>query len=168
VKLGLIAVLGLLAAGCGDSAAADAIGDGDYMDDDIPAGNCGPTGCGSDGGVPVGFPCAGSTECSGDAVCVAPFVEGEVGEFVCGAQCIPLMDEASWCLDASACCDANAVCSPRGLCIEGPVSADDTTGGASSGTDTGANATGATEAGTDSGDSGGSSGDGTSSSTTSG
>lgn len=125
----------LALAGCG--AANDAGGDGDYMDDDLPMGNCsaGSGGaCPADSGnVPAGFPCGASQDCEGDLTCVAPFADDEVGEFTCSAQCIPLEDEAWWCLDASACCDVDAVCSPRGLCLL-PGALDDTAGDAASST----------------------------------
>jgi hypothetical protein len=133
------AVIALTACALMACAASTSAGDGDYMDDDLPMGMCGATGCDTDqGGVPVGFPCAGTNECSGDAVCIAPFTDGDVGEFTCAAQCVPLDDDSTWCLDSSACCDANAVCNPRGLCIMGDPAADDTAGsGGSSGSSTG-------------------------------
>ncbi len=151
-----------LSSACGDSS-LDSAGDGDYMDDDIPMGNCGATGCDTDdGGVPIGFPCAQSSDCAGEAACVAPFADGDVGESVCSAQCVPIDDESSWCLDSAACCDANAVCNPRGLCIPGESSLD-SSGGATTTADTGdASSTGGSDSGgSDSGSGSGSgSGDG--------
>lgn len=139
------------------------------MDDDLPMGMCGVTGCATDsggGGVPVGFPCNGPNECSGEAACVAPYEDGEAGEFVCSAVCLPLEDESSWCLDDDACCDANAFCNPRGLCMMGDAALDDTTAGTDgSGTGVG------TDSGTDTGtgaDTGNDSGSGSGSGTTGG
>jgi hypothetical protein len=142
--LGIVALTAQL--GCGGSE-FDTAGDGDYMDDDIPMGQCGNTGCADTGGVPVGFPCGGSTECSGEAGCVAPFADGQAGDFVCIAQCIPNNDEASWCLDDAACCDETATCSTRGLCVAGAV--DDTAGIDSTGADTDTSA--GSDTGTDTG-----------------
>lgn len=121
-------VIGTAMALAGCSAADSAGGDGDYMDDDLPMGNCsaGSGGsCPDTGNVPAGFPCGGTLECTGDLACVATFQEGEVGEFTCSAQCIPNDDEAWWCIDAGGCCDPTATCSPRGLCIV-PDGLDDT------------------------------------------
>ena len=102
------------------------------MDDDLPMGNCGAgSGTGScpeeSGNVPAGLPCTVSANCEGELACIAPFIDDDVGEFVCSATCIGLEDEAWWCLDASACCDAAAICTPRGLCML-DVSVDDTAG----------------------------------------
>ena len=160
----------LAVVGCGDSS-LDSASDGDYMDDDIPMGNCGATGCDTDdGGVPIGFPCAQSSDCAGEAACVAPFADGDVGEFVCSAQCVPNDDESSWCLDAAACCDANAVCNPRGLCIQGEGSLDSSGGAATTGTGTGDATSTGTAGGSDTGvsDSGSGSGDTGGSGSTSG
>ena len=165
MRLGLVIGTALALAAC--AAADGAGGDGDYMDDDLPMGNCsgGTSGgaCPSDSGnVPAGFPCSGTQECTGDLSCVAPFMDDEVGEFTCSAQCIPNDDEAWWCIDAAACCDPAATCSPRGLCVL-PVALDDTaadgatmgdataTVGSTGGDPTGTAGTGDAGSGTDAG-----------------
>lgn len=138
MRLGLVIGAALALGGC---AADGAGGDGDYMDDDLPMGNCSGTSgaCPGDSGtVPAGFPCAGTPECAGDLACVAPFADDVVGEFTCSAQCIPSDDEAWWCIDASACCDPAATCTTRGLCVV-PDALDDTA--ADEGTTVGSTAT---------------------------
>ncbi len=135
MRLGLLIVVAL-ASGCaaGDDAAGG--GSDDFIDMDTPPGNCsaGTTAepCPDPGtsGAPEGAPCISSAQCELGTSCVAPFVDGEAGEFICSSQCIVLGDESRWCLDASACCEPGAVCSARGLCVEGGL--DDT--GTSSGT----------------------------------
>lgn len=175
MRLGLMIGTALALAGC--AADTGAGGDGDYMDDDLPMGNCSDGSGGAcpedSGNVPAGFPCGGTAECSGDLSCVAPFADDEVGEFTCSAQCIPTDDEAWWCIDPAGCCDPNATCTPRGLCVV-PDAIDDTAGddtiGASTG-GSGSTGSGGSDSGTDSGsgasDSGsdGSAGDESSSST---
>jgi hypothetical protein len=124
----------LALAGCGGF---DAAGDGDFMDDDLPMGNCSGTGTGAacpqttSGGVPAGFPCSASGQCEGDLHCVAPFDGEDAGDLFCSAQCIALEDSAWWCLDDDACCDPGAICTPRGLCVMGDA-LDDTVGDATS------------------------------------
>jgi hypothetical protein len=137
MRLGLT-IVAALACGC---AAADDAGQGaetdDFIDMDTPPGNCsagtGAMPCPDPGttGSPVGGPCLDSTDCAEGGWCVAPFNDGEVGDFTCVSECIPLMDESAWCLDASACCQEGAVCSARGLCVEGGL---DDSGTAGSGT----------------------------------
>lgn len=136
--LWLAAALGLLGCASADSDAGP--GTDDFIDMDTPPGNCsaGTTGMpcpdpGQTTGVPEGGACLDSTDCASGTSCIAPFVDGEVGDFVCTSQCIGLMDESAWCLDASACCDAGATCNPRGLCIEGALD-DSGSGTASDGT----------------------------------
>ena len=127
----------------------------DFIDMDTPPGNCsagtdanpcpdpGTTGAGE------GEACRESSDCANGNSCVAPFVAGEVGDFVCSSQCIALMDEAAWCLDATACCDPTAVCSARGLCVEGPLDDSGTAGESGSGTaDDGSGTDGSGTAGT--------------------
>lgn len=148
MRLGLTIVAALV---CGCSAAEDAGAEtDDFIDMDTPPGNCsaGTTGmpCPDPGttGAPVGGPCLDSADCA-EGWCVAPFTEGEVGSFTCIAECIPLMDESMWCLDASACCEPGAVCSARGLCVEGGL---DDSGTASSGTASGTASDGTASDGT--------------------
>src|SRR4029079_9186351 len=96
-------------------------------------------------GVPDGGACLDSSNCAMGSHCVAPFVDGDVGDFVCTAGCVPLMYEDAWCLDSSACCDAGAVCNSRGLCVEGSL--DDSGTAADSGTSDGTEGTGSTGSG---------------------
>ncbi len=85
--------------------------------------------------------CDLSTDCDPGEFCVAPFTpewgpEGK-GPNECVTECVVIMDELRWCLDATACCDSDAVCTDRGYC-EHPEG-----GGASSGgTDTDATGSG--------------------------
>jgi hypothetical protein len=161
MRLGLtiVALLGLV--GCAamhDAAVSDTE---DFIDMDTPPGNCsagtGAMPCPSPGdtGVPEGGACRESSDCASGNACTAPFVDGQAGEFTCTSQCVPLMDESSWCLDASACCDPGAVCSVRGLCVDGGL--DDSGTGSDTGTGTGTT-----------GDGSGTSGSGTSGSGTAG
>jgi hypothetical protein len=124
MRLGLL-VAAVLASGCGaDDGAAGGDTD-DYLDMDTPPGNCSagtaaePCPDPGSSGVPEGEPCNSSQQCAVGNACVAPFVDGEAGQFVCAWQCVELGDESQWCLDASACCEPGAVCSARGLCIAG-------------------------------------------------
>src|SRR5688572_13672441 len=112
MRLGFLCVGALLSSAC--AADASGAGEGDFMDDDLPMGNCGAgSGTGScpedSGNVPAGLPCTVSANCEGELACIAPFIDDDVGDFVCSATCIGLEDEAWWCLDASACCDAAAI-----------------------------------------------------------
>jgi hypothetical protein len=136
MRLGLV-IVALLASGC--AMAEDAAGGAtdDFIDMDTPPGNC-SAGTGADPcpdpgttGVPEGGACQQSSQCAPGSACIAPFIEGEIGEFECTSQCITVGDETAWCLDSSACCDEGAVCSARGLCIEGAL---DESGTASDGT----------------------------------
>lgn len=178
MRLGLTIVLALGLLGCGDFSEDAGADTDDFIDMDTPPGNCsagtGLDPCpdpGASTGIPEGGACRDSSDCAQDNHCIAPFVGGDVGDFVCTAQCIGLMDESAWCLDASACCDAGAVCSARGLCVEGALDDSGTAGESGSGTtgegttgegtSTGSGTVGGSESsGTDSGgtDSGGSSG----------
>jgi hypothetical protein len=132
------------AAGCGD-ASLDT-GDGDYMDDDLPMGNCSGTGAcpqgpsNPPGSVPVGGPCGDAADCSAGAACMAPWSDGEVGEFTCSAQCVPTDDESMWCLGSASCCDPEATCNARGLCRVGSA-LDDTAGSEGTASDGGASST---------------------------
>lgn len=164
MRLGLIIVasLGLLGCGAFDEDAGAATDD--FIDMDTPPGNCsagtGLAPCpdpGASTGIPEGGACRESSDCAPGNHCIAPFVDGDVGDFVCTAQCIALMDESAWCLDASACCDVGAVCSARGLCVEGGLDGSGTTGDTGSGTAGDGTAGGATSTGT----TGGSEGSGT-------
>lgn len=123
MRLGLTVVVGLLASGCAagnDSAQGDT---DDFIDQDVPPGNC-SAGTTSEcpepgtGGSPEGGPCIDSNDCA-NGNCIAPFIDGQVGDFTCTMQCISLEDEGAWCVDDSSCCDAGAgaVCSTRGLCV---------------------------------------------------
>ena len=76
-----------------------------------------------DGPSTVGVPdeCQVSSDCGRGEYCVAPFVpewgpEGK-GPNECVTECVVIMDELRWCLDASACCDPDAVCTDRGYCV---------------------------------------------------
>lgn len=126
-----------VAVGCG-SASLDT-GDGDYMDDDLPMGacpepgSCSPGAGNSPGTVPVGGSCSDAGDCSEGAGCMAPWSDGEVGEFTCSATCIPNDDDSMWCLGSAACCDPEATCNARGLCRVGAV-LEDTDGEEASGT----------------------------------
>jgi len=140
MRLGLT-IVALLAVGCGDFSESDLGGaTDDFIDMDEPGGNCsaGPeqNPCIDPGssGSPEGGPCQTTSQCVAGTVCVAPFMEGEVGDFTCSDQCIPLMDETMWCLDSTACCDPTAVCNARGLCVEGGV--DESGTGSDTGTGT--------------------------------
>jgi hypothetical protein len=139
------AVVGGLLSGCfsADSAEAD-----DYMDEDLPAGNCMTgTGCATEGGadasggVPAGS-CESTLQCDDEQICVATF-DGDIGEFECRSMCIIDMDEDHWCLDDDACCMAGSICSERGYCMPGDgttaadeTAADETTGADETGADT--------------------------------
>lgn len=161
MRLGWV-VVAALASGCAASG-ADAGATDDFIDMDTPPGNCSAT-VGVDpcpapdtSGSPEGGPCRNTEDCVAGTSCVAPYVDGNVGDFVCSAQCIQLMDESAWCLDSSACCDESSSCSARGLCVPGE-SLDDS--GSSDGTtDASSSGSGASSSG-GSGGSGGSSGTG--------
>jgi hypothetical protein len=149
MRLSLI-VVGLVFAGCGSAELSD------YMDEDLPAGQCKETEgdvCETGG---EGDQCGSTQDCGGDLICAAQF-NGDIGRFECQDVCIPTMDETRWCMDDAACCDAAATCGPRGYCmIDGGVgeTVDEASGGSegagttTSGTDTGG---GTTSAGTTSG-----------------
>jgi len=151
----MVAVLGLL--GCGAIEDAGASTD-DFIDMDTPPGNCsaetGAAPCpdpGASTGVPEGGACLESNDCAAGTYCIAPFHDGEVGDFTCTAQCIPLMDELSWCLDASACCDVGAACNSRGLCIDGGLDDSGTATDSGTGTEgTGTSSSGGSTAGSES------------------
>lgn len=146
----------------------------DFIDMDTPPGNCsagtGLDPCpdpGASTGIPEGGACRESSDCAQGNHCIAPFVDGDVGDFVCAAQCIALMDESAWCLDANACCDAGAICSARGLCVEGGLDGSGTaadTGTAGDGTA----GDGTTGGGTSTGTAGGSEGTATDTGATTG
>jgi hypothetical protein len=148
-------IVAVLASGCSaDDGAANGDDADDFMDMDTPPGNCsaGTTAapCPEPGssGSPEGGPCTEEVECAAGNACVAPFIDGEVGDFTCTSQCLALMDESAWCLGASACCDVGAVCSARGLCVEGGLD-DSGTGTGSGTTGDGTTGTGTTGTGTD-------------------
>lgn len=65
--------------------------------------------------------CARTSDCGADLFCVAPFDEslGPQGKGLneCVTQCVEIMDETRWCLDAAACCDPDAMCTDRGYCV---------------------------------------------------
>lgn len=99
-----------------------------------------PASSSDDGFDTVGVPdeCAVSSDCPDGELCVAPFdpdlgPEGK-GANECVIECVVLMDELRWCLDATACCDPEAECTDRGYC-ERP-------GGSSDGGSTGGGSTG--------------------------
>lgn len=91
--------------------------------------------------------CQLTSDCDAGLFCVAPFIEslGPEGKGLneCVAECVDLMDEARWCLDAAACCDPAAVCTDRGYC-ELPEDSTDTEGTESSSVTGGASSTGTT------------------------
>ncbi|HET6586098.1 MAG TPA: hypothetical protein VFG69_21720 [Nannocystaceae bacterium] len=92
----------------------------DYIDEDLPAGNCMTgTGCATEDGGSSDAPegtCESTLQCDDGQRCVATF-DGDIGEFECRTACIEDMDETRWCVDDEACCSAVAVCSPRGYCV---------------------------------------------------
>lgn len=147
-------VIATLAGGCAFDSAAS-FDTEDYIDMDPPPSNCSagttasPCPAGDSSGNPVGGPCIDSDDCLGEAACVAPYSDGEVGDFTCTDQCLPLEDPTSWCFDAASCCDPAASCR-RGLCVLDP--AVDESGSGPDGGDSGSSS-----------DSGGSSGTGGSS-----
>ena len=141
----------LLAAGLSGCFAP--VGDlSDEMPEDLPAGSCedtdtdacasssGTSGAGASSGgsssttAPVVDDCEATGSCLGGDACVAEWdAQAESrGPFVCRFACVPLLDEASWCLDDAACCDASAQCTARGYCIV-PESADDESGSSTGG-----------------------------------
>ncbi len=75
-----------------------------------------------DGPNTVGIPdeCTVTSDCPRGEFCVAEFIErfGPEGKQPneCVTQCVGIMDETKWCLDASACCDPLAECTDRGYC----------------------------------------------------
>ena len=146
----------LAAAGC---SAADSALEGatdDFIDMSPPPSNCsagtGAEPCpATDSGSPAGGPCRDSTDCLDGNACVAPFEDGEAGDFVCVTACIDLADEASWCLDASACCDPLAVCGPRGLCVIQGGLDESGTAGSDSGSSEGSGSSGGSDSGSDTG-----------------
>ncbi|MEX1361576.1 MAG: hypothetical protein AB1Z98_00495, partial [Nannocystaceae bacterium] len=93
-----------------------------------------------DGFDTVGVPdeCAVSSDCPGSELCVAPFdpdlgPQGK-GPNECVTECVVLMDELRWCLDATACCDPEAECTDRGYCeLPGGSSDGGSTDGGSTG-----------------------------------
>lgn len=148
MRLGLAVVLAAAwIAGCGSDDGAGG-GTDDFIDVDTPPGNCsagtGGIPCptpGSDGS-PNGGPCAATEHCAEPgSSCIAPFDDGQVGEFICTAECIALDDATAWCLDASACCTEGAICR-RGLCV--PDEGLDGSGTETGSTETGTTGTGST------------------------
>lgn len=116
-------VVAVLVGGCaGDDSALFGATD-DYIDQDVPPGNCSagtsaqPCPDPDSSGSPEGGACLESEHCADGNACVAPFEGGEVGPFTCTSQCIPIEDEGAWCLDDLACCEPTAVCNARGLCV---------------------------------------------------
>lgn len=100
-----------------------------------------------DGPSTVGIPdeCDVSGDCAPGELCVAPFdpdlgPEGK-GPNECVTECVVLMDELRWCLDATACCDPEAECTDRGYCeLPGESTGDDgssTSDGGDTGTTSG-------------------------------
>jgi hypothetical protein len=122
---------------CGDDSGSSAEGETGFIDEDIPAGNCGETDnapCeSSDGGVPDP-PCDASDDCWGGMICAAVF-DGDIGSFVCRSSCIDDRDESQWCIDDVGCCNPDATCSDRGYCIPADTTTGDTTGGDTTGSD---------------------------------
>lgn len=164
MRLGLAVVLAAVAiAGCGgDDAASFGSDTEDFIDVSTPPGNCsadtGAEPCPTPGssGSPEGGPCLQSSHCLDGGWCVAPFDDGEVGDFTCTSVCIDLDDETAWCLDDSACCAAGAVCSARGLCIIPESGLDDSGSGTDSGSSTGSDTGSGTDTGTSTGETEGS------------
>jgi hypothetical protein len=152
-----LSIMVVLACGCFAGSSDSPVDTDDFIDMDTPPGNCSagtsaePCPDPGSSGTPEGGACNGSQQCEAGNACVAPFVDGAVGDFTCSSQCIALDDESRWCLDASACCEAGAVCSARGLCILPEGGLDDSgtgtgTGDGTTGTGTGSGSSG--EAGT--------------------
>ncbi|MEM9463419.1 MAG: hypothetical protein AAGF11_55265 [Myxococcota bacterium] len=126
MQLGLWVALATAAiAGCGASDDALGADTDDFIDVSTPPGNCSadtgaePCPTPDSSGSPEGGPCINSDNCLDGGTCVAPFDNGEVGDFTCTSQCIGLADETRWCLDDNACCglEIGAVCTARGLCV---------------------------------------------------
>ncbi len=123
----------------------------DEMPEDLPAPSCEDTdtdACASSSGAtgpesstggsssttaPVVDGCEATDSCLGEDACVADWdAEAESrGPFVCRFACVPLLDEASWCIDDGSCCDPSAQCTARGYCIIPEPAGDDS--GSSSG-----------------------------------
>ena len=89
---------------------------------DSTAGSTGSSSS-DDGPETVGIPdeCQLSRDCDLGELCVAPFdpdlgPEGK-GPNECVSECVVIMDELRWCLDAAACCDPEAECTDRGYCV---------------------------------------------------
>ena len=63
--------------------------------------------------------CQGGNDCASGQVCAAAFDPDRGGITVtqCRTACIPLDDEASWCVDDGSCCDPEARCTSRGYCV---------------------------------------------------
>ena len=102
----------------------DSAGDGDYdtgwIDEDLPADQCGETDAApcateSGGAEPA---CVASTQCNSGEICRADF-DGDIGSFQCRSGCIADFDESTWCVDDSGCCSAASICGPRGYCMSG-------------------------------------------------
>ncbi|MEM7159669.1 MAG: hypothetical protein AAF799_42910 [Myxococcota bacterium] len=168
MRLGLAVVAMMLVGGCGSSDSAFGADTEDFIDEPTPPGNCsagtsaGP--CPNDtGGNPAGSPCLEPDDCAAGVHCVAPYDDGEVGDFACSDQCIDLMDEQAWCLDAAACCTEGAICR-RGLCVledgvdeSGTAGSDSGDTGTGSGSDSGSGgssdgtSTGGSDSGSESG-----------------
>jgi len=130
---------------CGVDSDGAAEGETGFIDEDIPAGNCGETDnapCESSegGGVPDP-PCDASNDCWGGMICAAVF-DGDIGSFVCRPSCIEDSDESQWCIDDAGCCNPDATCSDRGYCMPagdttgGDTTSGDTTSGDTTGSDT--------------------------------
>lgn len=128
----------LAASGCGGKGLSD------YMDDDLPAGNCEDTDaslCETGG---QGDQCEDTQFCTGELICAASF-DGDIGTFECQSACVETMDETRWCTDSASCCDSGAVCGARGYCMlpgnvdtgsDGTTSSGSTTSGLDTGTGT--------------------------------
>lgn len=139
MRLGLrFAAAIAIVSGCAAADAGDGVATDDFIDMDTPPSNCSagtsaePCPAGGSSGASEGEACLRSSDCADDNHCVASFMDGEVGAFVCSSQCVPQLDESSWCLDSSACCEVGAVCSARGLCVDGALDGSGTAGDASS------------------------------------
>ena len=136
-----------LVLGCG---ADESLSDVGYMDEDTFPGNCagsGTDGCDTDGtgvatttasdttGAESG--CRGSEDCMG-GYCAADFDpdRAQADEPQCRFTCLPLLDEASWCVDDTSCCDPDAICTVRGYCLlpeDATTTADPATGAETTG-----------------------------------
>jgi hypothetical protein len=154
-RCGWLGLAALLA--CGDDGSGAAEGETGYIDEDIPAGNCGETDnepCeSSDDSGGSGVHCDETTDCFDGMICAAQF-DGDIGAFECLYSCVDDRDESRWCIDDASCCNPDASCSERGYCIP-PEAADTGTTGVDTGSETTGSDTSGDAGSTDESSSGG-------------